>query len=119
MNIIFSWVLHAAALVAVTQLVSSVHVDGYGSALIAAIVIGLVNALIKPLLLIITLPLTVLTLGIFILVINALCFWLAGSILRGFVVDGFTGALLGALVYSVLSYGIRWLLSNNHDKREA
>ena len=73
-----------------------------GSALVAAAVIGLLNMLVRPVLVLLTLPVTVLTLGLFLLVINALVFWMAGSILAGFAVAGFGAALLGALVYSLL-----------------
>lgn len=112
MKLVLRWILNAAALVLVTQVVPSVHVDGYGAALIAAVVLGLINVLVKPLLILFTLPATLLTLGLFLLVVNALCFWLAGSVLRGFVVDGFWGAFWGGLLYSLLTWAVAWLVED-------
>lgn len=75
----------------------------FGAALIAALVLGLLNTLVKPVLILLTLPITVVTLGLFLLVLNALVFWFAGSILKGFQVAGFWWALIGAIVYSLIS----------------
>ncbi len=97
------WVLNALALLIVAWLLPGITVGGFGSALVAALVLGLLNTLVKPVLVLLTLPITVVSLGLFLLVINALVFWLAGSILRDFHVDGFGWAVLGALVYSVVS----------------
>jgi putative membrane protein len=85
----------------------SVSIASPGAALVAALVLGLVNTLIRPLLVLLTLPVTVLTLGLFILVINGLLFWAVGSFVPGFQVAGFWPGVIGALVYSVIS----WLLS--------
>ncbi len=111
MRLLLIWVLNAVALVAVAYLLPSIHVAGIGSALIAALVLGLVNTLIRPLLILLTLPVTLLTLGLFIFVINGLCFWFVGSILEGFRVDGFWNAVLGAFLYSVISWGLAALLA--------
>ena len=104
MQLILVWILNALALLAVAYLLPGIQVDGFGSALIAALVLGLINALIRPLLVLLTLPITILTLGLFMLVINGLLFWLAGSVLRGFEVNGFWVGVMGALLYSIIAY---------------
>lgn len=101
MKWIVRWLLLAAALLIVARWCPGVTVTSFGSAMLAAAVLGLLNAVLRPLLIILTLPVTVLTLGLFLFVINALMFLAAGSILRGFVVDGFWAALLGSLIYSL------------------
>lgn len=103
MRILLVWILNAVALWLVTVLVSGVTVEKPLHAFIAAIVLGLVNTMVKPVLIILTLPITILTLGLFLLVINALLFWGVGSVLPGFHVDGFWWGMLGALVYSILT----------------
>ena len=103
MRLIALWLLNAAALLAVAWLMPSIHVASFGSAILAALLLGLINALLRPLLLLLTLPVTLLTLGLFILVVNGLLFWLAGSLLNGFSVDGFWPAVLGSLLYSLIS----------------
>lgn len=108
MKLLIAWVLHALALMLVTHLVPGIHVASFMSALWAALVIGLINTLVRPVLVILTLPITLLTLGLFLLVINGLLFWLAGDILQGFSVSTLPAAVLGALAYSVLS----WILSS-------
>ncbi|OGB82919.1 MAG: hypothetical protein A3G82_25140 [Burkholderiales bacterium RIFCSPLOWO2_12_FULL_67_210] len=100
------WILNALALIAVANFVPGIHVDGFASAMIAALFLGLVNTLIRPLLLLLTLPVTLLTLGLFIFVINGLLFWFVGSVLRGFVVDGFWYGVLGAALYSIFSWAL-------------
>jgi putative membrane protein len=107
MRILLVWLLNALALIAVAYLVPSIHVASFTSALIAALVLGLVNAVIRPILVLLTLPVTVLTLGLWILVINALLFWFVGSFVRGFVVDGFWAGFIGSIFFSIVS----WLLS--------
>ncbi len=103
MRLLLIWICNALALLAVAYLLPGIRVDGIESALIAALVLGLINTLIRPLLILLTLPATVLTLGLFILVINGLLFWFAGSVLRGFWVSGFWVGVMGALLYSILS----------------
>ena len=90
------------ALLAVGYLYSGVQIQSFSAALIAALVIGLFNTLLRPILVLVTLPVTVLTLGLFLFVINALMFWSASGVLDGFHVNGFGAALLGSLIYSVL-----------------
>ena len=110
MRLILLWILNAVALLAVAYLMPSIHVASFGAALIAALLLGLVNAVVRPLLLLLTLPVTVLTLGLFIFVINGLMFWLAGSLIEGFVVGGFWPAVLGSLLYSAVSWALTSLL---------
>lgn len=107
MKLLIGWLLSALALLAVAYLVPGIHVSSFVSALIAAAVIGLANILIKPILLILTLPVTIITLGLFIFVINGLLFWLAGYFLQGFDVKTVTAGIIGAIVYSIIS----WILS--------
>ncbi len=102
MRILLKWLLSATALLAVAHLYSGVVVSSFSSALLAAFVIGLLNTLLRPILVILTLPVTVLTLGLFLFIINALMFWMAGSFLAGFHVQDFAAALLGSLIYSML-----------------
>ena len=102
MKIIAKWLLSAAALLAVAHLYSGVQITSFGSALIAAFVIGLFNTVLRPILVVLTLPVTLITLGLFMFVINALMFWAAASVLDGFHVQGFMAALIGSLIYSVL-----------------
>ncbi len=106
MKLLIIWILNALALIAVANFVPGIHVDGFAAALVAAFVLGLVNALIRPLLLLLTLPVTLLTLGLFIFVINGLLFWFVGSVLRDFVVDSFWHGILGALLYSLFSWAL-------------
>lgn len=103
MKVLLKWLLSAAALLFVAYVYGGVQVQSFGSALIAAFVIGLFNAVLRPVLVILTLPVTVVTVGLFLFVINALLFWAAASVLDGFFVAGFGAALLGSLIYSVLS----------------
>lgn len=101
MKLLFTWLLNAAALLGVAYLYQGVQVRSFGAALIAAFVIGLLNMVLRPVLVVLTLPVTVVTLGLFLFVINALMFWVAASVLDGFQVRSFGAALLGSLIYSV------------------
>jgi len=107
------WLINTAALVSLPYLMSSVTVSSFGAALLAALVLGLVNALIKPALILLTLPVTVLTLGLFIFVLNGLLFWLVSGIVPGFQVAGFWSAIGGALLYSVISWALSTLILKN------
>jgi len=102
MKLILTWLLAACALLVVAYLYPGVQVQSFTAALIAAAVIGLFNAVLRPILVVLTLPVTIVTLGLFLFVINALMFWAAASVLDGFRVNGFLAALLGSLIYSVL-----------------
>ncbi|MGE8547393.1 phage holin family protein [Alcaligenes sp. WGS1538] len=103
MTLLLVWILNAVALLVVAYILPGITVASFGSALIAALVLGLLNTLVKPVLVLLTLPITIVTLGLFLLVLNALVFWFAGSILKGFQVNGFWWAVIGAIVYSLVS----------------
>ena len=107
LRLLIVWLVNAVALIAVAYLLPGVNVASFAAALAAALVLGLINAVIRPVLILLTLPVTVLTLGLFIFVLNGLLFWLVGSFVQGFAVAGFWAGVLGAIVYSVIS----WLLS--------
>jgi putative membrane protein len=101
MKILIRWFLLAAALLLVAQLYPGVQVTSFGAAMIAALVLGLLNTLLRPILVLLTLPVTLLTLGLFLFVINALMFYFAASLLDGFHVNGFMAALIGSVLYSL------------------
>jgi len=103
MTLILVWILNAVALLAVAYLLPGIVVASFGSALWAALILGLVNMLVKPVLILLTLPITIVTLGLFLFVINALMFWFVGSVLTGFKVNGFWWAVIGAIIYSLIS----------------
>ena len=105
--LLLRWLINAAALLALPYLFDAIRVESFYTALIVALVLGLVNALVRPVLVLLTLPVTILTLGFFILVINALLFWFVASFIEGFTVTGFWTAFFGALVYALIS----WILS--------
>ena len=111
LKLIIRWLLYATALFAVTYVYSGVQVSSFGVAMFAAFVIGLLNTLVRPILVVLTLPVTLLTLGLFLFVINALMFWAAAEMLSGFHVTGFVAALVGSLMYSVLGLVIDAALS--------
>ena len=110
LSLIARWILNAAALLLVAYLYPGVMVETFFAALIAALVLGLVNAVVRPILVLLTLPVTILTLGLFLFVINALLFWFVAEIVQGFRVTGFVAALVGSLLYSVITLVTSWLL---------
>jgi len=110
--ILFRWVINAIALIVVANLVPGFGVDTFYHALIAALILGLVNALVRPLFFILTLPITILTLGLFTFVINAFMIWLVSTIVEGFEVTGFVPALLAALLLWVISLATNWLIKH-------
>lgn len=116
MKLLLKWVLSAAALLFVAYIYNGVEVRSFGAAMIAALVIGLFNVVLRPVLVVLTLPVTVVTLGLFLFVINALMFWAAASVLEGFHVRGFGAALLGSLIYSALGVVIESALGGLFSK---
>ena len=110
MKLLTIWIINAAALLALPYLFSSIQIKGVYVALITALVLGLVNTLIRPILVLLTLPISILTLGLFILVINGLLFWFVASFIDGFQVAGFGAAFWGALVYSLISWAATSLI---------
>lgn len=117
MKLLLKWLLSAAALLFVAYIYSGVEVNSFSSALIAAFVIGLFNVVLRPVLVVLTLPVTIVTVGLFLFVINALMFWAAASVLDGFHVTGFGAALLGSLIYSVLGVLIESALGGLFTKK--
>jgi putative membrane protein len=116
-KLIAKWLLSASALLFVAYVYSGVEVRSFGSALLAAFVIGLLNAIVRPVLVVLTLPVTVLTLGLFLFVINALMFWAAAGLLDGFFVRDFLAALLGSLIYTVIGIVIESALESLLPKK--
>ena len=117
MKLILNWLLSAAALLFVAYVYSGVEVKSFTAALIAAFIIGLLNTVVRPLLVILTLPVTVITLGLFLFIINALMFWAAASLLDGFQVRNFTAALVGSLIYSAIGLVISSALQSLFAKK--
>ena len=107
MHLVLVWLINTLSLIGVAYFVPGIAVDSFFTAAIAAMVLAFVNTLIRPVLILLTLPATILTLGLFIFVINGLLFWFVGSFIEGFVVQGFWAGVIGAIIYSVIS----WLLS--------
>jgi putative membrane protein len=116
MKLIFKWLLSAAALLAIAHFYSGVEVKSFMVALIAAFVIGLLNTIVRPILVFFTLPVTVVTLGLFLFIINALMFWAAAGLLDGIKVNGFVAALIGSLLYSVAGMVIESALESLFKK---
>ena len=112
MKLLAKWLLSATALLAVAHLYSGVVVQSFSAALVAALVIGFFNAVLRPVLIVLTLPVTVITLGLFLFVINALMFYWAAALLDGFQVRGFGAALIGSLIYTLLGMVIHSALES-------
>ena len=106
-------VVNILAIVLAGSIVPGIRLDGPLAAIAAAVLLGLVNAIVRPVLVILTLPITLVTLGLFLLVLNGLCLWLVAAVVRGFHVDGFWAAILGALVISAVSWIVTLLVSDN------
>ena len=110
MRLLLVWLINALSLLAVSYVLPSVSVDSFYVALLTALLLALVNTLIRPLLVLVTLPISVLTLGLFTLVINGFLFWFVASFVEGFRVGGFWSAFWGAIIYSLISSVASWLL---------
>ena len=119
MKLLLIWFLNALALLTVAYVLPGIHVDGFTAALVAALILGLINTLLRPLLILLTLPVTVVTLGLFILVINGLLFWFAGSVLKGFEVSGFWVGVLGALLYSIFSSALTMVVFQKNSSADS
>lgn len=116
MRLILRWILSAAALMLLPQLIDAIRVDSFYAALAAALFIGLVNALIRPILIVVTLPINILTLGLLTFAINGLLFWFVASFVKGFTVTGFWPAVLGAILYSIATWAISTVLRDPAEK---
>ncbi len=108
MKLLLRWLLNALTLIAIAYYLPGVEVAGFYAALITALILGLVNAIIRPVLLLLTLPINLLTLGLFTFVINGFMFWFVASIVEGFDVANYTAAFLGALILSLVSWLLGW-----------
>lgn len=113
MKTIFRWFLNAGALLLIANYLPGMALGGLYSALITVVVLGLVNALIRPIIFILSLPINILTLGLFTFVINALMFWFVASIVKGFTVNSFGTAFLASILFSILSFCISLLLKKD------
>ena len=110
LKVLLVWLINAVALMAVAYLLPGITITGWGNLIVAALLLGIVNAVIRPVLILLTLPATILTLGLFIFVINGLLFWFVGSFIQGFVVAGFWAGVAGAIVYSLIALALSALL---------
>ena len=117
MKLLLKWLLSAASLLFVAYIYSGVEVKSFPAALIAAFVIGLFNVVLRPVLVVLTLPVTIVTVGLFLFVINALMFWAAAIVLDGFQFTGFAAALIGSLIYSALGLVIESALGGLFFKK--
>ena len=109
-RLLIVWLLNAVALMAIAYFVPGISVTNLASALIAAFALGFVNTLIRPVLTLLTLPISILTLGFFYLVLNGLLFWMVGKVLNGFSVDGFWAAVFGGLLYGLISWALAMII---------
>jgi putative membrane protein len=109
-NTVIRWIINAVLLMLIPYVVPGVEMKNFGTAMVAALVLAFVNALIKPILVLLTLPINLLTLGLFILVINGLMFWLVSAVVKGFQISGFWPAFFAALVFSIFSIGLNYLM---------
>lgn len=104
MKLLLVWLINAAALFALPYIFDSIKVESFYTALIVALILGLLNTLVRPILFVLTLPITLITLGLFIFVLNGLLLWFVASFVKGFTIAGFWPAVFGAIVYSLISW---------------
>jgi putative membrane protein len=116
MSIIIRWIINALSLMLVAYILPNIGISGFYIALVTALILGLINAFIRPFLIFVTLPINVLTLGLFTFVINALLFWFVASFVEGFTVDGFWAAFFGALIFSIVSALATGLIGARNEK---
>jgi putative membrane protein len=110
MRLLLVWLINAAALFALPYLFDSIRVDTFYTALIVALIMSVLNTFVRPILLVLTLPITVVTLGLFIFVLNGLLLWFVASFVQGFTIAGFWPAVFGAIVYSLISWAATSLI---------
>lgn len=111
-GILIRWLINAAGLILISYIITGIEVDGIAPALIAAAVLGIINAVIRPILLILTLPINILTLGLFTFILNGAMLALTAQVVRGFTVSGFWSAVLGALLLSIISSTMSFLIAD-------
>lgn len=110
MKLLLVWLINAAALFALPYLFKSIQIDTFTTALIVALILSIVNTIVRPILFVLTLPITVLSLGLFIFVLNGLLFWMVASFVKGFAIAGFWPAVFGAIAYSLISWAATALI---------
>lgn len=115
MRILLGWAINALCLLALPYLLSAVQVQDFVTALIVALVLGLLNTFIRPVLIVLTLPINILTLGLFTLVINGVLFWVVSRLVEGFSVRSFGWAIIAAIVYSLISSAVSYLVLRRSD----
>lgn len=115
MRMLLGWAINALCLLALPYVLSAVQIQSFGTALIVALVLGLLNTFIRPVLVILTLPINLLTLGLFTFVINGLLFWVTSRLIDGFSVASFGWAIVGAVVYSLISWAVSSLVIGKRD----
>ena len=116
MKLILRWLIIASTLILIGYYLPGIAVISFYSALIAALILGLINAIIRPILLVLTIPINILTLGLFTFVINALMFWLTSTVVKGLYVDDFKSAFFGALILTIASWIVNSLFKSKHYK---
>jgi putative membrane protein len=116
-GILIRWLITTLAILAVPYLISGVRVESFGSAMLTAAILGILNALVRPILIILTLPLTILTLGLFILIINALLFQLAGAIVPGMYVASFWSAFFASIIVSIVSWVLNSVVAGRRGEK--
>lgn len=117
-GILIRWLILTIAILILPHLISGVRVEGFGTALAAAAILAVLNAIVRPVLIILTLPLTIVTLGLFILIINALLFELAGFFVSGLHIDSFWSALFGSLIVSIVSWIMNFAIAGGGWERK-
>lgn len=117
MRFLLRWMLNSAALLLMANIVEGINVESYYYALVSLALLGLVNAIIRPILVILSIPITILTLGVFPLIINAILFWFISTIVQGFGVDGFVPAFIGALSLTLVSWFTSQIFKKNKNGR--
>jgi putative membrane protein len=113
--ILVKWLISALAFLALPYIITGISVKSFGTALILALLWGIISVTVKPILLILTLPFNILTFGIFTFILNGFLLWLLGGLIKGFEVHGFWVAILGALVLSIVSIVTHFVLSKTED----
>ena len=116
MRLLVRWIVNAIALFVIATFVPGIRADNIQALFVAALVLGLLNAVVRPILWVLTLPITIVTLGLFVLVLNAIMFWLASAFVGGFTVSGPIAALLGAFAFSVITFVTSWIGGEKKEK---
>jgi len=111
-GILFRWIILTVAIFFAAYVIDGIHVSGFFSAFFAAAILGILNAFLRPVLIILTLPFNIITFGLFTFIINALLLKMAAGVIKGFEIDGFWPAILGALLISIVSWILNWIISD-------